>query len=222
MMDNGLNSLPILDSIRLNAGEENQRQERRDAAANRQLLLQTAEELFAERGVANVNMADIALAAGVGKGTLYRRFTSKAELCLGLMNEQMTAFQNEMLGKFRQMNDGCVPYMTQLEFFLDALIHFTEKHAPLLCEVQRAGLIQPGIHAELPHFWQYMTVNGLLQAAANAGEIPGEMDVAYLADAVLAPVKADIYQFQREVRGFSIERISEGLRVLVGGLRSAD
>jgi AcrR family transcriptional regulator len=210
----------LRNNIPLGPVEDQQRQERRDAAANRRLLLQTAEMLFAERGVAAVNMADIAQAAKVGKGTLYRRFASKAELCLGLMNEQMTEFQNEMLAQFRRMNDGNVPYMTQLEFFLDALIHFTEKHAPLLCEVQRAGLIQPGIQAELPHFWQYLTVNGLLQAAMNAGEIPAGLDVAYLADAVLAPVKADVYQFQREARGFSVERISEGLRVLVGGLRA--
>jgi AcrR family transcriptional regulator len=218
-MDKNQTNNPLSGNIRLETADEQHRAERRDAAANRRLLLRTAETLFAERSVAEVSMADIAQAAGVGKGTLYRRFTSKAELCLGLMDEQMAEFQNQMLGEFRQMNDGCVPYMTQLEFFLDALIHFTEKHAPLLCEVQRAGLIQPGIQAELPHFWQYMTVNGLLQAAMNAGEVPAGLDIAYLADALLAPVTADVYQFQRQVRGFSVERISEGLRVLVGGLR---
>lgn len=205
--------------IHLGTIEESVRQERRDAAANRRLILSTAEALFAERSVADVNMADIAQAAQVGKGTLYRRFSSKAELCLSLMDDQMAEFQNEMLDHFRRMSNGRVPHMAQLEFFLDALVHFTEKHAPLLCEVQRAGLIQEEHHAELPHFWQYMTVNGLLQAAANDGEIPPELDIAYLADAILAPVKADIFQFQRQVRGFSVERISQGLRLLVSGLR---
>ncbi|MBK8988565.1 MAG: TetR/AcrR family transcriptional regulator [Chloroflexi bacterium] len=210
---------PFSDNILLDQIDDGQRTERRDAAANRLLILQTAEALFAERGVPAVNMADIAQAAGVGKGTLYRRFASKAELCLGLMDEQMSAFQNQMLSQFRQMTAGSVPYMTQLEFFLDALVRFTEIHAPLLSEVQRAGLIQEDHHTELPHFWQYMTVNGLLQTAVKAGEIPEALDVAYLSDAILAPVTADIFQFQRQVRGFSIERISEGLRVLVSGLR---
>jgi len=210
---------PISTSLPLDSIEDGQKAERRDAAANRQLILETAEALFADRGVANVNMADIAQAAGVGKGTLYRRFTSKAELCLGLMDEQMVNFQNEMLAQFRRMTDGEVPYLTQLEFFLDALVAFTEVHAPLLCEVQRAGLIQEPNHAQLPHFWQYMTVNGLLQTAVSAGELPAGLDIAYLADALLAPVKADIFQYQRQVRGFSVERISAGLRILVGGLR---
>lgn len=199
--------------------EEGHRVERRDAAANRRLILETAEALFTAHGVDNVNMADIAQAAGVGKGTLYRRFASKAELCLGLMDEQMINFQNQMLAEFRRMTDGGVPYMTQLEFFLDALVHFTEIHAPLLCEVQRAGLFQEPDHGQLPHFWQYMTVNGLLQTAVSAGELPPGLDIAYLADALLAPVKADIFQFQRQVRGFSAARISEGLRVLASGLR---
>ncbi len=227
-MDNFLSDFPSADDMPMNDNiplgnmEDGQRAERRDAAANRQLILETAEALFAAQGVANINMADIAQAAGVGKGTLYRRFASKAELCLGLMDEQMIHFQNQMLAEFRRMTHGGVPYMTQLEFFLDALVRFTEVHAPLLCEVQRAGLIQEPDHAQLPHFWQYMTVNGLLQTAVSAGELPEGLDIAYLADAILAAVKADIFQFQRQVRGFSVDRISEGLRVLVSGLRFCD
>ena len=200
------------------------RQERRDAAANRVRILQTAENLFAQHGVANVNMADIAQAAGVGKGTLYRRFTNKAELCLALMDSQMIDFQNGMLSRMQQMSAQDLPKMDQLDQFIDALIYFTDAHAPLLCEVQRAGLLQEqepdGL--ELPHFWQYMTVNGLLKAAAANGELASNLDIDYLADALLAPLKADIFYYQREVRGFSLERISAGLRLLLAGLRHCD
>ncbi|MAT97578.1 MAG: hypothetical protein CL608_10585 [Anaerolineaceae bacterium] len=200
------------------------RQERRDAAANRARILQTAEKLFAEHGVANVNMADIAQAAEVGKGTLYRRFTNKAELCLALMDTQMVEFQNGILSRLQQMSAQNMPKMDQLDQFIDALIYFTDAHAPLLCEVQRAGLLQDhdpdGL--ELPHFWQYMTVNGLLRAAVLNGELSDTLDIDYLADAILAPLKADIFYYQREVRGFSLERISAGLRLLLAGLRHCD
>lgn len=196
------------------------RQERRDAAANRARILETAEKLFAEHGVANVNMADIAQVAEVGKGTLYRRFTNKAELCLALMDSQMIDFQNSMLARMQQMSAQNMPKMDQLDQFLDALVYFTDAHAPLLCEVQRAGLLQDqepdGL--ELPHFWQYMTVSGLLKAAVANGELASSLDIDYLADALLSPLKADLFYYQREARGFSLERISAGIRLLLAGL----
>ena len=137
--------------------------ERSDAAANRLLIMETAEQLFAEQGVTNVNMADIAKAAGVGKGTLYRRFASKAELCLALMDTQMVQFQETMLARMRQMSAQGVTRVEQLGHFLDALVHFTDEHIPLLCEAQQGGLLGSG-HTGMPHFWQHMTVSGLLKS----------------------------------------------------------
>ena len=195
------------------------RTERRDAAANRARILETAEKLFARDGVAAVNMADIAQAADVGKGTLYRRFANKGELCLALLDSQMMEFQNNMLARMQHMAAEGVPRLEQLEQFLDALVYFTDIHIPLLSEVEREGLLQDvGGSLQFPHFWQHMTVSGLLKAAAANGELVPELDTDYLADAILSPLKADIFRFQRVVRGFSLERISAGLRLLVAGL----
>src|ERR1700751_1510330 len=62
-------------------------QERGDAARNRTLLLDAARRLIAERGPDAVSTDDIAAAAGVGKGTLFRRFGSRAGLMLVLLEE---------------------------------------------------------------------------------------------------------------------------------------
>ena len=174
--------------------------ERRDAAANRAKILQMAESLFAQHGVANVNMADIAQAACVGKGTLYRRFANKGELCLALMDAQMSEFQNYMLARMQQMTTADVPKLDQLLQFIDALVYFTDTHSPLLCEVQREGLLQGTDNGrlQLPHFWQHMTVSGLLKTAVARGEISPDLDTDYIADAILSPLKADIFRFQIE------------------------
>ena len=199
-----------------------QKPERRDAVANRLLIMETAEKLFAERGVQNVNMADIAQAAGVGKGTLYRRFANKGELCLALMDTQMSDFQNGILSRMQQLNAQGISKLEQLDQFLDALVYFTDTHAPLLCVAQSAGLLQDVEERmiQLPHFWQYMTVNGLLKTAVSTQELPPNLDIEYLADALLAPLRADIFRYQREVRGFSLERISNGLRTIVASLKT--
>ena len=192
--------------------------ERVDAAANRQLILATAEDLFAEQGVEAVTMADIAQAAGVGKGTLYRRYANKPELCLALMHEQMLAFQNGVLARLREFAASDTPAWRQLDFFLDALVHFTDSHLPLLCEVQRAGLLSTGHDHESPYIWQHMTIKGLLNAAVQSGELSPEVDVEYTADALLAPLGATLFRFQREERGFSLERISAGLQGMARGV----
>ncbi len=195
--------------------------ERRDAAANRALILETAEQLFGERGVDNVNMAEIAQAAGVGKGTLYRRFANKGELCLTLLDSQLRAFQDEQLATFRELTVEGVPYLQQLTHFLRALARFTERHMPLLVAVQQHGQNVTNEMLERPHSWQYITVYGLLREAARAGEIPPETDTPVIAEALLAPLGAFTYRFQRERLGFTPERIGDGLSLLVQGLAAA-
>lgn len=203
--------------IELNLPIHEEKGERADAAANRALILETAERLFAAQGVANVNMADIAAAAGVGKGTLYRRFANKAELCLALMDTQMKDFQDEILARLRQMSLQNVPFLEQLGHFLEAFILFADVHLPLLCEVQRAGLLgQETVNH--PYIWRYLTVKGLLDAAARTHEIHPDLDTAFLAEALLAPTHPDLFNFQRNQRGYSLDRISSGLRVLVSSL----
>jgi len=201
-------------------GEETttERRERADAAANRAIILHTAERLFRERGVENVCMAEIAAAAGVGKGTLYRRFANKGELCLALMDTQMTEFQNASLTLFNGLTAQGIPYLEQLARFLQSLVAFTETHSPLLVEVERAGMFQGSPALDVPHFWQYMTVSALLRSAARAGELALGLDLDYLGEALLAPLQVDYFRFQRHGRNYSTERIGDGLRSLVFAL----
>ena len=193
-----------------------ERPERADAAANRALILHTAERLFRERGVENVCMSEIAEAAGVGKGTLYRRYANKGELCLALLDTQMAEFQNAMLTLFNGLSAQGVPYLQQLATFLRSLVEFTDVHSPLLVEVQRAGMLQSFEQINLPHFWQYMTVSALLKSAERNGELERGLDLEYLAEALLAPVQVDYFRFQRHVRGYSVQRIADGIQAQVG------
>ena len=215
---NPLRYAPMEEQHELVLWSVEEKEERRDAAANRALILETAEQLFSERGVDNVNMAEIAQAAGVGKGTLYRRFANKGELCLTLLDSQLRAFQEERLATFREMTVEGIPYLQQLTDFLRALARFTERHMPFLVAVQQHGQDVTNEVLERPHSWQYITVHGLLREAAGAGEIAADTDTPVIAEALLAPLGAFTYRFQRERLGFTPERIGDGLAWLVEGL----
>jgi AcrR family transcriptional regulator len=65
---------------------------RKDAALNRERLLASARELFAEQGL-GVTLNDIAHHAGVGVGTAYRRFANKEEIIDALFEERLQAVE---------------------------------------------------------------------------------------------------------------------------------
>ncbi len=197
--------------------EAPQRAERCDAAENRRRILATAEKLFAKHGVAEVNMADIAKAARVGQGTLYRRFANKGELCLALLDAQMADFQNESLATLRELAGRKESKLEQLCWFLDSVVRFNARHAPLLCAAQREITFTENPLGS-PFMWQRMTVTGLLSGAERAREIEAGLDVQMLADVLLAPVHPPVFNFLHSVNGYTLNRISAGLQRLVRGL----
>ena len=210
-MQNNEPMIPL--SINLE-GDSEDRAERRDAVENRQRVLAAAKALFAEHGVANVHMAQIAEAAGVGKGTLYRRFANKADLCQALMHDQLSEHQEAILARLHGMQEAKAPYLERLKVFFEEVVVFTERHVPLLCEVQRGGQIG-GIDGDAPFFeWQHMTVSGLLNAAVRAGELPSDTDVPMRVDLLLAPLTASYFRYLR--RRHSLDAIREALREGVG------
>ena len=64
---------------------------RRDARENRERILAAARAAFAADGV-DVSVEEIARRAGVGMGTLYRRFPTKQDLVQAVIEESLDAF----------------------------------------------------------------------------------------------------------------------------------
>jgi AcrR family transcriptional regulator len=64
---------------------------RADAARNRRLILEAAAAVFAERGL-EASTAEIARRAGVGEATLYRRFPTKDDLIVAIVQSHMDEF----------------------------------------------------------------------------------------------------------------------------------
>jgi AcrR family transcriptional regulator len=190
--------------------------ERADAASNRQHILQIARGLFASKGVAAVNMASIAHFAQVGKGTLYRRFAHKGELCLALLDANLQAFQNLSLATLQLMHQQNASYRHQLEWFLQSTVSYTLANEDYFCEIQRSPLGESG-HFAMPHFWLYQTVRGLFCAAQRAGELPAGLDANFWANALLAPLSAQNLRVLRKQFGYTQTQIQAALISLLPG-----
>ncbi len=190
--------------------------ERRDVARNRGRILEAARALFEDRGVVNVTMEEIARAAGVGKGTLYRRFPHKGLLCHALLDEPTRELQAETLEGLGE--DGAGP-VEKLGLFLDRLVRFNDENLNLLYGGHETldGTERLAHFAHPAYGWLRCTVIGLLRTAQRDGELAVGLDADYLADALLAPLGVDLFYHQRRVLGFSTERMSDGLRSLIPG-----
>ena len=199
------------------------RARRADALANQQLILASAQRLFEEGGVEAVTMSAIAVDTGIGKGTLYRAFANKGELCLALMDEDLRAFQERALALLAEQSEA-LP-LARLAAFLESLVRFLAGHAALMCEAEDHGVLRERreIDQTSLHEWFRMTVFLLLRRAAAAGEIDGDADLDYLADAVLAPLNPRLIRYQLREQSWPLPALSRALvRFVMGGVRAPE
>lgn len=94
---------------------------RADAARNRARLLEAAERLVAERGAEHVTMHAVAQTAGVGKGTLFRRFGDRDGLLLTLLDAAEADFREAYTAGHPPLGLGA-PAVERLAAFGCALI----------------------------------------------------------------------------------------------------
>jgi AcrR family transcriptional regulator len=184
-------------------GTDQQRPERADAARNRRRVLAAAEELFARRGAGAVTMEEIARAAGVGKGTLYRRFPDRASIAVALLDEHERALQRRLLRGAPPLGPGAPP-PERLAAFYAAMVALLERHAHLALAIEAGERrFATGAYG----FWR-AHVNALLAAA---GAPAASRDA--LVEALLAPLAPEVYQYQRR-RGRTPAEIAGALAYL--------
>jgi AcrR family transcriptional regulator len=181
--------------------------ERADAARNRERILCTARRLFAERGAACVSMDEIAETAGVGKGTLFRRFGSRAALALAVLSESERAFQEDLIRGEPPLGPGA-PAQERLIAFGCRRLDLLAENAETLA----AAEIGPGRFSTAPYAVHRLHLTLLLREA-----VPG-CDADYLAEVLLNALGADLFLFLHEGREFPLERLHAGWGELVCGV----
>lgn len=103
------------------------RAERADAARNRERLLAVAREMIAEDGAERLTMDGLAERAGLGKGTVFRRFKTRAGIFAALIDDDERAFQHEVLAGPPPLGPGADP-VTRLIAFGRARVEFLFDH----------------------------------------------------------------------------------------------
>lgn len=185
--------------------------ERADAARNRRALLCAAQRILTESGVEGLSMDRVAAEAGVGVGTVYRRFGDRSGLAFALLDQTEQQSQASFLFGPPPLGPGAPP-VTRIRAFLHAYVDRMEGEAELhaIAELREpTGRQRSGAYRTAR-----MHLVGLLTSAGVTG------DLDYLADALLSPLAAGVLLHQRRELHFSADRIKAGLDRLLDGISS--
>lgn len=143
---------------------------RADARRNEQALLDAAAALFVTSGV-EVPVRDIAAKAGVGTGTIYRHFPTRADLIVAVYRHQVEACAEAGPDLLATSGSSHAALRRWVNLFVDFLV---TKHG-LAAALQSDNVGFDALHA---YFLDRLVpvCAQLLDAAANAGEIGSGVD----------------------------------------------
>ncbi|RKN11907.1 TetR/AcrR family transcriptional regulator [Streptomyces radicis] len=160
-----------------------ERTERADALRNREAVLRATERLLAEGGGAPVSLDRVAALAGVGKGTVFRRFGSRAGLLQALLEERSASLRLAVTEGPPPLGPGA-PVRERLLAFLDGLGAVAEGNAILLAAHEQACAADK--YRDPSYLFWHRHLSGLFAAHHPATEAD------FLAHAVLAAFDGDL------------------------------
>lgn len=178
--------------------------ERADASRNRAAVLEAAAALFAEQGVEAVSMDQVAAAAGVGKGTLFRRFGDKSGLAAALLDARERVLQEAILSGPPPLGPGA-PADERLAAFLNAYFDYLLGHLALV-RMSETSTVGARYRIGAYRFW-HRHVAILLAGAPDPDHAAHALLAALAADhvAALLPelgeqrIRAGLLRFARSV-----------------------
>ncbi|MGI5217535.1 TetR/AcrR family transcriptional regulator [Nocardia sp. CA-290969] len=158
--------------------------ERADAARNRRAILDATAALLAEHGAEGVTMDRVAAAAGVGKGTIFHRFGSRAGLLHEMVAERALALRARVAEGPPPLGPGA-PAADRLGAFLAAMAGLVVDNLELMA-ILRAEPPHPRTE-ELHRFWREHMTNLLAQVRPDLdAETVGRLLLDALAGATVS------------------------------------
>lgn len=176
--------------------------ERRDAARNREALLRAAIDLIETCGVDEVTMDAVAARAGVGKGTVFRRFESRTGLMAAVLDLSEREWQAAVLSGPPPLGPGGDP-MERLLAFGESRLRLNIRHAAMIAAAGRTGEISFDALS-----FATLHVRVLLTELGVRG------DLVYLANALVAPLELAA-QRRQPIADETLDRLDAGWRDLV-------
>jgi len=181
--------------------------ERSDAAANRLRIIEAARRVLAERGAKGTSLDAVASEAGVGKGTVFRRFGDRSGLFQALSDEHLRAFQDAFIAGPPPLGPGA-PSGERLAAFLDGLLDLYDRHLELTLALEKDRWRAP--------IEGYSTLSMHLENLLE--QISPRLDAPITAQLLLNALNVNLISYLRREQGASLDAVKAAVRPLIAGL----
>ncbi|WP_194814003.1 TetR/AcrR family transcriptional regulator [Nocardia sp. XZ_19_385] len=182
---------------------DGQPRERADAARNRRAILDATKALLAEHGAEAVTMDRVAAAAGVGKGTIFHRFGSRAGLLHELVGEPARALMSAVTSGPPPLGPGA-PARERLLAYFDAMTRLVIDNIELVVAYHA---VPPHPQREEFHSFWAAHITALLREARP------DLDAETVGALLLAPLGGELVPHM--VRTGAADRLLTAVRELV-------
>lgn len=204
------------------------RKTKEEAQITRGLLLDAAERLFSQHGVAGTTLNDIATAAGLTRGAVYWHFQNKTDLIHALW-EQVTLPLHESFAEVEQnlpddplarIQIKSTTVLTQV--VRDARVRNLLSILLLKCEyVEEPGGLREGYLAKRADCLGEITAE--FRLAIAQGQLPAELDERFAAIGLMAVIDGLCFHWLMNPTLFSLEDKAQNyIRVYLKGLSGGD
>ena len=143
----------------------------RDATVIKDSILDATDRLLARYGYRKMTVEDIALEAGIGKGTIYLHFSSKEEVVLSHIDRIVERLKQRLREVARSDSSAAerlkLMLMTRVLFRFDSVQHYTQSLDDLL------AALRPGLLARRAQYFEAeaQIFAEVLRAGREAGEL---------------------------------------------------
>lgn len=204
------------------------RKTKEEAQQTRALLLDAAERLFSERGVARTTLNDIATAAGVTRGAVYWHFQNKTDLIHALWDQAVLPLEASFEELLQTMpNDPLGRLRAMAVTFLEQIVHNDRTRnfmsiVLLKCEyVEEAGGWREGYLAKRAECISEVTED--FRQAISLGQLPSGLDAHFAAVGMLSIVDGLCFHWLMNPHLFSMEDHAQRyVDAYLSGLATAD
>lgn len=198
---------------------ESDPKELRDSEYRRRILA-AASRLLEQNGIDAVNMYQIAQEAGIGQGTLYRRYEHSGEIYSDLLRTSLEQFVDD-LEQFCGRTSSPLTAFEQLYQVIVRLVDYIDDKAELLSAIScmYAGKKSLLLQKRPIMMRLHNIIADLFTRGCSQGEA-AEIDVTLTVNFLLAALAPEQYFHHRDSLGYSKERYLASLRRLfIDGLQ---